>query len=392
MAYDITSIFKKNYFAYRSGKRRAINQGGTSSSKTYSILQLLSIIAEKSKEKYIISVVSESFPHLQKGAIRDFKKIMGERFQENSWNRTNSVYTFPSGSLIEFFSVDDPSKSRGPRRDILFINECNNVPYETFDQLDIRTNKFTFLDYNPVSEFWIHEKAIINNPENEYIHSTYLDAKDFLPVEIVKAIESHRERDPNWWRVFGLGEVGKLEGLVHPNFQIVDSIPDGNFIEFYGLDFGFSSDPTALVKCIAAGDELLCDLLIYEKGLTNQQIAARMESLGVRKRYDEIYADCAEPKSIHEIALYGYNIKQAPKGPDSVLSGIQKVNQFRQYWTKRSIEAIKEQRNYRYIEDSSGKMTNKPMDDFNHAMDARRYAIFSKSLFRPGRMIHMGAN
>jgi phage terminase large subunit len=198
-----------------------------------------------------------------------------------------------------------------------------------------------------------------------------------LPLETVASIESRRERDPNWWRVYGLGEVGKIEGLVHPAFTLVEDMPQGG-IEFYGLDFGYSNDPTALVRCLVIGDDLYTDQLIFERGLTNDQIAHRMESLGVRKNYDEIFADAAEPKSITEIRQYGYNIKGCPKGPDSLDAGIQRVNQYRQHITKRSLDLIKEQRNYRYIEDSAGRITNKPMDDYNHGMDARRYAIMGK--------------
>jgi len=386
-----TNVFARNADAYQRKKTLIINQGGTSSSKTYSILQLLIIIAVYAREPLMISVVSESVPHLKRGVIRDFETIMGNEFQSDRWSATDKTYNWGRGKM-EFFSADDSSKLRGGRRDILFINEANNITKDAFDELDVRTRKCTFLDYNPVSEFWVHE--ILNSPlkhikkKTEYIHSTYQDAKEVLPPEIVERIEG-RKHDANWWRVYGLGEVGNIEGLVHSTFGQVDAMPD-NGIEFLGLDFGFSNDPTALVHCKIVGDELYCDQIIYEKGLTNDQIAKRMEAAGVQKNYDEIFCDAAEPKSAQEIRAYGFNVKSAPKGPDSVLTGIQRVNQYKQFWTKRSVDGIREQRNYRYIEDANGKITNKPIDDFNHLMDARRYAVISK--MRPTTVQHYNIN
>ena len=196
---------------------------------------------------------------------------------------------------------------RGGRRDILFINECNNVTREAFDELDVRTRRCTILDYNPVAEFWAMELPRL--PGSAYIHSTYRDAQEYVPAAVVERIELRRGRDPNWWRVYGMGEVGAAEGLVHPVFHAVDAMPEGGNV-IYGLDFGYANDPTALVRCVVKGDELYCDELLYEAGLTNRQIALRLEALGARKGYDEIVADAAEPKSIDEIKLYGWNIRR----------------------------------------------------------------------------------
>lgn len=355
------------------GKRRALNEGGTSSSKTYSILQVLILIAQNAKSQFLVSVVSESFPHLKRGCIRDFQSIMGENFRKERWNKTDSIYDFGSAKM-EFFSADDSSKMRGARRDILFLNEANNVPYDAYRELDIRTRRFTFLDWNPVSEFWAHEHGLMKAPENAYIHSTYLDAKDVLPPEIVGNIESNRDKDPNWWNVYGLGRIGKVEGLVYPNFGQVDSLPDGGFV-FYGLDFGYSTDPTAMAKNVLKGDELYSQELLYESGLTNQAIAQRMEELGVKKHHDLIIADSSEPKSIDEIRGYGFNVKGCKKGADSVEFGHQKVRQLKQFWTKDSLNGIKEQRNYRYLTDKDGKLTSKTTHLFSHLMDARRYGV-----------------
>ncbi len=371
-----TRIFKENLFAYKDGKRRALNEGGTASSKTWSVLQLLILIAQHAKSKLLISVVSESLPHLKRGAIRDFFNILGESSDNNSnYNKTEQTYRASQNGVIEFFGADEADKVRGPRRDILFINEGNNVPWETARGLDIRTAKFTLVDWNPVSEFWAHEYWI-GQPENAYIHSTYQDALQILPAEVVANIESNKDKDPNWWNVYGLGRLGKVEGLVYPFFSQVKELPQGEV--FYGLDFGFSTDVTALIKNVIIGDSLYSQELIYERGLTNHDIAVMMSERGIRKHSEEIFADSAEPKSIEEIYQYGFNIKPCPKGPGSVEYGHQKVRQYKQCWTEDSLYCIKEQRNFRYMPDKNGKLTEKTTHIWSHGQDARRYALMGK--------------
>lgn len=371
-----TNVFTRNLEAYfNRAIRRAVNQGGTSSSKTFSIIQVLVFIATISKCPILISVVSESYPHLRRGALRDFFKIMGESFDSKRWNKTESIYTFPSGAQLEFFSAEDASKLRGGRRDILFINECNNLSYEAYMELDIRTRLFTFLDYNPVAEFWAHEK-VIPYDENAFIHSTYLDALHVLEPSVVKNIESNKDKDPNWWNVYGLGNVGKIEGLVYPFFTIIDEFPLlGSYQEVYGLDFGFSVDPTALVQNRVCQKNLYSNELIYEKDMTNYAISKKMETLGMRKHSDIIVADSAEPKSIKEISEFGWNIIGVEKKQGSVEFGHQKVNQYKQHWTKASTNCIREQRNFMYIKDKNGKLTDKTTHFFSHGQDARRYAV-----------------
>ena len=380
-----TCIFGLNNEAWLSDKRRALNEGGTRATKTFSIIQLLILIAQNTRSPLLISIVSESLPHLKRGAIRDFFNILGEGEGNNKhWNKTDKVYTL-SNALIEFFGADESEKLRGAGRDILFINEANNVSYSAYKELDVRTSKFTFLDWNPVGEFWGHEH-LMNEPENVYIHSTYLDAflpdgSCVLPQSVVANIESNKGKDPNWWNIYGLGLLGKIEGLVYPAFGQVDELPN-NGREFYGLDWGYSTDPTVLLKCVIKDDALYAQELIYETGLTNDAIAHRMDEVGVKRNYDEIFADSAEPKSIAEICAYGFNIKGAPKGPGSVEYGHQKVRQYKQFWTKDSLKCIKEQRNFRYIEDKNGKLTNKTTHNWSHGMDARRYGI--AGIFEPG--------
>jgi len=318
-------------------------------------------------------------PHLKKGCIKDYREILEDEFDDNRYNKTEQQYHYDN-AVIEFFGADESSKVRGPRRNILYINEANNVPWETARGLDIRTSEFTFADWNPVGEFWAHEQWF-NKPENAYIHSTYLDAKWVLPAQVVKDIESYRLTDPNWWNVYGLGRIGKVQGLVYPYFEQIDELPaDGQ--EFYGLDFGYSNDPTVLTRHKIIGDCLYSRQLIYETGLTNDQIAERMDLLGVRRNYDEIWADSAEPKSIEEIHRHQnpkkpghFNVKPCPKGADSVEFGHQKVRQYKQFWVKDSLDCIKEQRNFSYIKDKDGKLTDKTTHHWSHGMDSRRYGV-----------------
>jgi len=392
-----TKVFEETYRAWVGGKRRCLHEGGTASSKTYSVLQFLYIMAKQAKESVLISVVSESIPHVKRGCLRDWFNIINMLETDKSegadnnpcYNKTEMVYTRPEWKgIVEFFGADDDGKVRGPRRDILFMNEGNNIPWETARGLDIRTSKFTIVDWNPVSEFWAHEYWI-GEEENHYVHSTYKDAKEagVIPLQTVSDIESYRDKDPNWWSIFGLGLVGKIEGLVYPSFTQVDFLPDG--MAFYGLDFGFLTDPTVLVKNIVIGDKLYSREMFYVEGhMTNDQIAREMDLCGLRKGYDRIYADPSEPKSIEEILRMGFNIKEAVKGPGSVEFGHQKVNQYYQHWTKDSLNCIKEQRNFRFLKDrTSGRLTDRTTHKYSHGMDARRYAVATHVQRRAGLIV-----
>ncbi len=388
--YHYTTVFNETMDAWLAGKRRMLHQGGTSSSKTYSILQFLIEVAERTEKPLLITVVSESLPHLKLGAINDFFNILGETGDKNNpnWSVTSSTYQRPDWKgKIQFMGADEPSKASGPRRQILFINEGNNVPWDTVRALDVRTDIFTIVDWNPTGEFWVHEylsgKEIIpgwihDKENNAFLLSTYLDAKSVLPQSVVDNIESNKN-DPNWWRVFGEGLTGKIEELVHPNFEIVSKLPEGYY--FYGLDFGFSNDQTVLTKHCIIGDALYSQELIYKLGLTNDAIARQMDLVKVRKNLDEIWADSAEPKSIAEIAEKGFNIKGCEKGPGSVEYGIQKVNQYRQYWTEDSVHCIKDQKNYRFLRKKTPGGQEYISDDrthfFSNGMDSRRYAVMS---------------
>ena len=253
MDFQATSVFDRINSAFIAGKRLIVNSGGTSSSKTISTIQFLIFISTYTKKPLLISIVSESFPHLRRGCLRDFRMLMGANWDESCWSATLHEYAFASGAKIEFFSADDPSKLRGGRRDILFLNEANNIKKEAFDELDVRTRIFTIIDFNPVSEFWAHEMRDL--PHVAWIHSTFLDAVQVLDQSVVDNILSRKDRDPNWWRVYGLGLVGKIEGLVHPMFGQCDLLPDGGR-EIYGLDFGYSMDPACLVRLRITDDTI----------------------------------------------------------------------------------------------------------------------------------------
>lgn len=345
--------------------------GGTSASKTISIL-LWCIQYAQTHENELISVVSESFPHLKRGCIRDFLNIMEGHgyYKDASWNKTDFVYTFETGSRIEFFSADQPGKVRGPRRDVLFINEANNISYETYTQLEVRTKKIIWLDHNPVQEYWFYTE--VKDKENvDFLILTYKD-NEALDPNIVQAIES-RQGNKNWWQVYGLGQLGEVEGKIYKDWAIVDDVPHEARLERYGLDFGYSNDPTAIVAVYKYNGGFILDEITYQKGLSNKQIA------DVLNNQDKALciADSAEPKSIDEIVSYGVMIQPALKGQGSLSKGIAYVQDQRISMTKRSLNVIREYRNYLWQTDKEGKIINVPDVGFDHAMDAIRYAINS---------------
>lgn len=367
--------------------------GGTSAGKTFGILPIL--IDKASREELSeISVVSESIPHLRKGAMKDFLKIMKAtgRYIDQNWHRTHLTYTFTNGSYIEFFSADQEDKVRGPRRNILYINECNNLPFETYHQLAIRTDREIWLDYNPTNEFWIHTE-LNQDQDSEELILTYKD-NEGLADSIIKEIEKALKKafiDPdlpietlfqesnikssywsNWWRVYGLGLVGSLEGVIFSNWKQIKSIPKDAKLLGYGMDFGYSNDPTTLISVHEWNGKIVLDEIIYSTGLLNSDIVDLMKKHGIDSRA-EIFADSAEPKSIEEIRRSGFNIKPTVKGKDSINFGIDILQERELLVTQRSINTIKEFRSYIWDNDKTGKRINKPIDDWNHSIDAIRY-------------------
>lgn len=309
--------------------------------------------------------------------MRDFLNILKEEniYKEKYHNKTDNIYRIGS-STIEFFSVDNADKLRGAGRDILFINECNNVSFEAFQQLEVRTKKQIYLDYNPVSAFWVHDK-VLTRDDTLFDKSTYKD-NCFLEQSIIQTIEQRREVDTNWWQVFGLGEIGSSEGVIYNNWNYIDTFPDSYKWVCYGLDFGYTNDETALIKVCFKENEIFAEEIIYQKALTNQQIAELMKQNDLTN-LTEIYADSSEPKSIQEIYNCGFiNIKPVVKGKDSILNGIQLIKNYKLNVTKNSLNLIKELRNYTWQENKNNEYVNKPIDNYNHGLDGLRYAVLMK--------------
>lgn len=373
-----TKIYEENLRAWDSGYRLIANKGGTRSGKTYSLVSLFVSVAVNSIKKRVIDIVSESLPHLKRGALNDIEDILSnEGMTEDvdyTLNRSDHVYTFTSsGTQIRFFSADDWGKVKGSRRDVLFINECNRVNWEIYRQLVVRTTECVFLDWNPDSEFWYELKALNVKDNTIEIHSTYLD-NPFLTEMQVAEIESNKD-DENWWRVYGLGLTGMHQGLIYQNWELCDGVPDGAKLVGYGLDFGFVNDPTAIVAVYLHDGKLWLDERCYEKGLTNDRIANRL-----RDCEGDIVADSAEMKSIMEIYNYGIKtIEPAIKGADSIRQGIQVLHRYKLMVTKSSLNLINELRNYKWKEDKiTGEQRNEPIDKWNHALDAVRYIAGNK--------------
>lgn len=361
-------------------KRIKVVRGGTSAGKTFGILPILASKAAKYPNQEI-SVVSESVPHLRRGALKDFLKIMAAtgRYKDYQFNKSVLKYTFDNGSYIEFFSADQPDRLRGARRTTLYVNECNNIPFDSYYQLAIRTSGDIWLDYNPVSTFWV-DNELIGQPDVDFITLTYKD-NEALPSTIVKEIESAKEKAKtssywaNWWKVYGLGQIGSLEGVCIPDWKEIRTLPEEARLLCYGQDFGYTNDPSSLVALYKWNNAYIFDEIIYQKKLLNSDISDLYNTYGVN---EVVYADSAEPKSIAELCGYGHDVVAVTKGRDSIVYGINLINQNEIYVTSRSKNLIKELSNYTWMTDKEGNKLNKPIDAFNHAIDAARYALTSQ--------------
>lgn len=370
-----TAVFRSTMAGLISGKPLIIQQGGTSSGKTYSII--LALVTYLSQNQNLTcSVVSCTFPHLKRGAIRDFAGITGAIGGLQKWNQTDCVGQI-NGNTIEFFSADNDGKVRGGKRDILFINEANLINYERYRQLSIRTGKTVIIDFNPVSEFWLHTDVIPAASANDMIfrRTTYRD-NPRVPEKIIREIEALKITNEQLYRVYGLGLTGNVTGLVFPSFTLVDSFPAEAKKQCYGLDFGFTNDPTAIIRIGFLSGNLYLDEVVYDYGLTNPDISERMKQAGINKR-DEIVADAAEPKSIEELRRMGWNIRPGTKR--EINYGIDIMKRYPLCVTKRSLSLAKELRNYSWRVDSAGRSLNVPIDAFNHGIDSARYAVIEKS-------------
>ena len=370
---NVTFTFEKLLDAFVSPRYRGIaSKGGTRSGKTWAVLQMLHILAKTHPSPMVISCVAATFPMVKRGMLRDFKAMVAAEgdWDENRFNKTESTYEYESGTIVEFFSCDNAGKVHGPARDILFINEAQGIPREIYRQLDIRTRKKVIIDFNPVRKFW--GETEFAGDRYVTIHSTYLD-NPYLTPEQVHAIEKNKG-DENWWRVYGEGMTGGVEGNVYPEYEVIDEMPEVYTGRCLGLDFGFTNDPTAIVDIRFEGYNLFLDLLMYETGLTNPQIGDYLTGQAINRIVT--VCDSAEQKSIVELQRAKVKATPAIKGKGSIASGIQQVKTFKLYVTKRSTHMMDELDNYKWVKDElNDTYTNVPIDAWNHSLDAMRYGV-----------------
>lgn len=370
-------------------KRKRVVQGGTWAGKTYGIMATLIDYCAKNRRKRVLAI-AETLAAVKEGAMNDFKNIMieTERWVEDRWNATELKYTFANGTVLRFKAFDTPGKAKASGKwNVVFMNECNNIPFEIANVLLTRATDFILFDYNPDNEFWVH-KEILTQEDSEFLLLKYSDNEacpDSIKAELNLALykayhdpygdrnDPKNIRDP-WWvnycKVYIDGEIGKLTGSVFSNWSICHGVPEGAKLLGYGLDFGYTQDPTACVAVYEWNNKIVYDLELYEKGLLNSVIAAKLQHLNKQRI---IYADSAEPKSIDELKLYGLNITATDKGADSVMFGIQKMQEREILITERSIKLIEEFRKYVWATNKQNEPLNVPIDHYNHGIDAARY-------------------
>jgi phage terminase large subunit len=366
--------------------RTKIIRGGSSAGKTIAILLILIDYAIRNKGKEV-SVVSESIPHLRRGALKDFLNILKalNRYDDKKYNKSTLKYEFSNGSYIEFFSTDQPDKLRGARRTDLYINECNNVPFDAYQQLAVRTSGDIWLDYNPANLFWV-DKELIGQEDTDFVTLTYKD-NDSLPESIVKEIEKAKVKAKtstywsNWWKVYGLGEIGSLEGVCIPDWKEIDKIPNEARLLCGGMDFGYSVDSSTYIRLYKWNNAYIFDQMLYRKGMHNRDISLFLTNQNVK---ENIYADSAEPKSIAELKNYGHSVYPVTKGRDSIIYGINLINQNEIYVTRRSKNLIKELQGYIWAKDKEGNDLQKATGEHPDCIDAARYALMMQ-LENPNR-------
>ena len=370
---EVFSILPLYVANMKATERVTVNQGGTSSGKTYSIMQLLFIIG-MGTPRQVITVVGQDVPNLKKGAYRDAKTILdGSPLLRLWWpsiNEGERIIRCVNGSIIEFSSFKDAQDAKSGKRDYLFINEANGISYEIYWQLAIRTRKRVFIDYNPTARFWCHDELIgrdgVRVVISDHRKNYYLSDEEHERIEGIA--------DDELWKVYARGLTGRISGLVLTNWDICDQLPPREEWkrDYYGLDFGFTNDPSALEHVIEAHGDLWIDEILYSTNLTNPDIAERAKAAGI-SHDKEITADSAEPKSIRELNGLGLWVSPSVKGQDSIVSGIDILKRYRLHVTRRSMGLLANLRSYQWDRDRDGNMTNKPEDRNNHGIDAIRY-------------------
>ena len=369
-----TVVLEKNLNATT---RIVVNQGGTRSSKTYSLAQLIILKALQEQGK-VYTICRKTLPALKGTAYRDFFSILEHHNLYNPDNHNKSELTYRlNKNEIEFISVDMPQKIRGRKRNILWLNEANEFAFEDWIQLSLRTTENIYLDFNPSDPYsWIYDN-VMNRDDCTFIKSTYLD-NPFLPEETIKEIERLKQLDSNYWKIYGLGDMAQPTETIFRQFEIANNIPNEAQLVAVGMDFGYSNDPTAIVEVFKLNDNLYINELLYSKGLTNQDIAQKLRDLEVT-RQTEIIADSAEPKSIEELHRQNFNVKGAKKGADSINMGIDVLRRFKLHITKNSTNTLNEFKYYKWLTDKNGHIVNKPAtNQQDHLIDAVRYVALNK--------------
>lgn len=371
-------VIKELYKANTDGSYRTfVNQGGTSSGKTYTIMQVLFVYAI-TEPNAVITICGQDLPNLKVGALRDAKTIInGSEWMREYFNvnESGSFITGRNNSILEFKSYDNEQDAKNGKRDYLFVNEANGIPYEIYWQLQIRTRKRVYIDYNPSARFWAHDD-VINTEGTKLIISDHR-GNPFLSEEEHERIEGIA--DEELWKVYARGMTGKITGLVLTRWDVVDDLPprDEWRGDWYGMDFGFTNDPTALEHVVLAHGELFVDEVIYETGLTNPEIAQKAKAAGLT-RGDMIVADSAEPKSIRELTNTGLWVTPSEKGKDSIAVGLDILRRYVIHFTRRSQGIIGNAKAYQWKKDRDGKRTNDPQDGNDHGIDAIRYVALLK--------------
>ena len=351
-----------------------VEQGGTRSGKTYNILLWIIFKYCSLNNNKVITICRKSFPSLRATVMRDFITILQEYncYSELAHNKSNSEYSL-FGNLVEFISLDQPQKIRGRKRDLLFVNEGNELYYEDMQQLLFRTQDRIILDFNPSDEFhWIYDK-LITRDDCDFFKTTYLD-NPFIEESIIKEIELLKDTDEQYWQIYGLGERSASRSTIFQYVE-VNVIPDEAYLLSYGMDFGYSNDPSSLVSIYIWGNNMYVKEHLYRTQMTTNDIASFLRNEKLES--NPIYADSAEPRLIAELRRMGFNIFPSTKGKDSINAGIDLLKRYKLHVLKDSTNAIMEFRNYKWKEDKSGMLLNIPEDKNNHIIDPCRYAAYS---------------
>lgn len=358
-------------------KRVRVIQGGTSAGKTIATLLYLLEYATSHERKYI-TIAAANYPHLRRGALRDFRNILDENnlwdYYKIEYNKAESTFVLWNGTTIEFVALNEFT-ARGARRDVLFVNEANLINFETYEQLEIRTKDFAIIDFNPTSEFWAHTELVAKQ-DVDFIISTYKD-NEALDENIVKAIES-RKGNKNWWRVYGMGEIGELDGLVYSGWRAIPDIPSAAELLGYGLDFGYTNDPTAIVAVYKYEKGYILDEICYRPGLFNNNIADIIRGANFQNVLG--IGDSSAPKDIAELESYGITIKGAIKSSGDKNKSynqwaVSKIQEMEISYTNRSTNLQKEYLSYMWATDRTGKSLNVPQDGGDHLLDAAKYKL-----------------